>query len=348
MANLGPRPTSIIVEGNRAYDLIATELEPGLRFAIDVQPSQRPENFEWQQAIAVGIVGLVGARLATPGDPKGIAAVRKLLIPAGDTVRVRTIDGNAPTLMGTTKQLETGIGIVAGVVIVACVAVVASAVAWVSSQLSEVASVGLQQHGKTTQAVAAMTEASEMLEKHQEEEKRQGRDLAYDEEQLKLLQTLREAIKQSSGWTAPDLKSVPDFKSAGDKIATGVAGGQFFFGYCSALVPCSTRNSNGRRFSWLVGSNVEPPHAPGSEAADVPHFSDSRGAPASSRFRPRLASPLRSADRCCAKKSMPSARAGGAKPPRCSADRSSWRTESRTSRTRSPAPRATPAASLTS
>jgi hypothetical protein len=245
MANLGPKPTSVILEGNHDYDLLAAELKPGSRYAVDVRPSSRVDNFAWQEALATGLCAIVGAKLATPADPKGIQALRRLLIPDGQTVRLRTEDGAPPQVMGPApKVIDAGLGIVAGVVIVACVSAVAAAVAWVSSQIAEVTSVGLQQHGKTEQAVSAMTQAAEIIEDHQALEAKEGRDIPYDAEQLRLLETLRESIKTSTGWTAPDLKSVPDLKSATDKLATGAGFGQFFFGRCSGGRRSSTRRND--------------------------------------------------------------------------------------------------------
>lgn len=248
MANLGPRPTSLIREGDHRYDILQSELGPGARFSVDVRPSSRPDNLDWQTLIASGLCGVVGSIHATPQDPKGIAFLRSQMPKPGQVVRILTVDGEAPVIMPAIADpdmlAETGaITIIGGIVIVACVAAVAAAVAWVSSQIAEVTSVGLQQHGKTTQAVAAMTKASELIEAHQAEEQKQGKDLAYDVEQQLMLQTLRETIKGTTGWTAPDLKSVPDIKGASQSVGTGLAFGQFFFGRCSAGQRFSTQKT---------------------------------------------------------------------------------------------------------
>jgi hypothetical protein len=350
MANLGPRPTVIILEGNHDYDAIGAELGPGTRYAIDVRPSSRPDNFAWQEALATGLCGIVAAQLATPADPKGIGALRRMLIPDGQTVRIRTEDGAPPVVLGNAKPSDAGLGIVAGIVIVACVSAVAAAAAWVSSQIAEVTSVGLQQHGKTQQATAAMTKAAEIVEEHQAQEQKEGRELQYDAEQLRLLETLRETIKGTTGWTAPDLKSVPDIKGASDKIGTGLGFGQFFFGRCSALQRSRTQNSNGRKGdrSWPHLHIGEPQPAPGSKnhALGV-RFSASADVRGSSLYRSSPAARRNSWDRWPARKSARLGRAGGVSLSRSAPRRFSPSAASPTWRTRSPGRPATRALSPT-
>lgn len=262
MANLGPRPVGLVLEGDHRYDVISSELGPGGRYEIDVRPSERADNLEMQVAIATGLAGIVASMNATVADPKGIAFLRSRLIPDGQLVRIKTDDGGPAVILpqvGGAGLAQTGqIGVVEGVVIVAVVGIIAATVGWISSQIAEVTSVGLQQHGKTTQAVAAMTDATEMLEKHQADEQAAGHDMSYDAEQIELLKTLRETIKGTTGWTAPDLKSVPDVKGAVDKIGTGISIGQFFFGRCSATRRSSTRR-NDRNLSCNVSNQEERP-----------------------------------------------------------------------------------------
>jgi hypothetical protein len=270
MANLGPRPVTILQEGDHRYDVIASELGPGARYEVDVKPSQRADNLEWQTAIATGLCGVVASMNATERDPKGILFLRSLMPKPGQTVRISTVDGGPahlmPTVGGEGLSDAGQIGVVEGIVIVAVVAAVGATIGWITSQVAEVVSVGLQQHGKTSQAVAAMTEASEMIEKHQAKETAEGRDLNYDAEQIQLLQTLRETIKGTTGWTAPDLKSVPDIKGATGSIGVGLGMGQFFFGHSPDGRCSSSRKHASRKdvSSWRQWHNGEPRPAHGS------------------------------------------------------------------------------------
>lgn len=230
IANLGPSPI-------RATS--PSEASPLAAYVLEPKPSSRDVAFDWQQALAYGVGALAWAGQGkTGGNPLEL----ELAAPMG----LATVDGGPPLkldlgstnlpgigIVGTAGLSDTGIlpaiPIVTGIVIVVVVGILAGATGWVASQISEVSSVGLQQKGKTTAAVQAMTSASEIVEAHQDREAKEQREIAYSQEELKLLQTLRETIATASGWQAPALRSVPDVRSATQNIGTGLSFGSAIF-----------------------------------------------------------------------------------------------------------------------
>jgi hypothetical protein len=234
VANLGPSPTraaSPTVGEN-------VQLSRGA-YVIEPKPSSLPASFDWQNMLVYGMVSLAWAGQGKAGgDPNDI----KLSSPLG----VATIDGLAPVLGAPSAVMIPGIGIVAtagygdtgiipaipivtGLVIVACVALLAGAAGWIASQVSEVSSIGIQQTGKTTAAVQAMTRAADIVDAHQAREEKEARDIPYDPQEIEVLKTLRETIKQTAGWDAPALRSVPDVADASRNIGKGLAFGEVVF-----------------------------------------------------------------------------------------------------------------------
>jgi hypothetical protein len=240
IANLGP---------NRISQ--TTPVEGGGVPAWIVMPQPSTDNaaaFDFQQQMAYAIGALAWAGQGkTGGDPSSFMLTTDVTIATkdGDPPRILSPGAPPPTPSRTftipslgdvpvlTARLDTGIipaiPIVTGIVIVSCVAILAAAGAWITSQGSEVAAVAVQQKGKTTVAVQAITSAAELVEAHQQREQQEGRSIPYDQGELELLKTLQGTIAQTSGWQAPPLRSVPDVRGASTAIGAGLGAGQLLF-----------------------------------------------------------------------------------------------------------------------
>ena len=234
MANLGPTPVTLAPsssEGKTAH-------------LVTVAKSTRPENLDWQNSIATGVIGLIARRQFTSSQ---------ISLPEDQIFRVTTIDGSpatfgfvdqvrAPTsvassssstdallgLLGTLAaagddDTGQGIGILEGIVIVAVVGIVAGASAWINAQDDEVKALELQSKGKQTQAADALTRASELVEKHQQRERDAGKDIPYDAGELSQLQSLRDVVKDTTNWTPPAMTSIPNVKAFSENVGAGLS-----------------------------------------------------------------------------------------------------------------------------
>lgn len=246
IANLGPTRTHPL----SIADLPGGEgasIPVGGAYVVKPSPSSVPVELDWQQQLVYALASLAWVGMGKQGG-------KPTDLELATDVKVLTKDGEPPTSSPAsspaklppvfnvpglgdvpilTAGVDTGIipaiPIVTGLVIVACVAIVAGAVAWITSQVSEVTAVGLQQQGKTTLAVKAITTSAELIDAHQEREAKAGASLAWDPQELELLRTLRETIKQTAGWEAPPLRSVPDVRGASSSIGAGLGLGQVIF-----------------------------------------------------------------------------------------------------------------------
>lgn len=239
IANLGPSPIRSIppIVGEDPRTTTTPMLYKGA-YVLEPKPSSRAVLLDFQQQLVYGLAALAwSGQGKTGGDPNALELAGPLGVMTIDGSRVQV--GSVPPLtlpgvgFGTTGLSDTGIipaiPIVTGLVIVACVAILAGAVGWIASQASEVTSVGVQQTGKTTAAVQAMTKASDIVEAHQARETDEKREIPYDPEELALLKTLRETIAQTAGWSPPALRSVPDVRGATGNIGKGLAIGEIIF-----------------------------------------------------------------------------------------------------------------------
>lgn len=214
IANLGPTPVELLpAEGARAM--------PGAgnvnAFRIEPRPSDRQDNRAWQETLVTGLLGIIA---------NGRFTLAQLQIPEGQTFNVQTTDGEPPTSgygspsLGTAGVLDTqAFPLLAGAVIVVCVAALGAAVAWIASQSNEVEALKITQENKTTQAINAMTSAAEVVERHQTQEREKGASIPYSQAELDLLSTLRGTIASTTGWTPPPLASVPDVRQVTQSAA---------------------------------------------------------------------------------------------------------------------------------
>jgi hypothetical protein len=235
VANLGDTPLEKIPgEGPASY-------------RVTVTPSSRLDARDWQNALVTGLLGVIAQQRFGP---------QQLALPAGQTYQIATVDGDPPVfkfagldqpsspssapsgvdpsllMQGlsilSTAGLDTGqIGIWEGFVVIACVGLLAGAVAWIESQQNEVEAIGIAQAGKTTQAMGAMTDAAELIERHQKLEAEKGASIPYSAAEMDLLQTLRATISTTTGWQPPPMASVPNVRQFSEDVGTGAGFGTF-------------------------------------------------------------------------------------------------------------------------
>jgi hypothetical protein len=192
MATLGPRPPTLET---------AEAIPAQQRWRVEPKPSADPARRDWQNMLSAGLVTLVAPNIA---DLRRIADDQVLAI--------STVDGEAAQTGNT-----AAIGVVAGVVIVGCVAALAAATWGIAGQANEVIDRWLARDSKRRELAGAMTASAELIAAHRQLEESSGHEIPYDAQELEQLKTLRGTIKDLATWEPPALKSVPD---AG-KISSG-------------------------------------------------------------------------------------------------------------------------------
>lgn len=211
IANLGPTPVELLpAEGGGAIGGSANA------YRIEPRPSARLDAKDWQETFVTGLLGIIA------GDRFDRA---QLVIPEGQTFNVFTTDGDPPRYgfgspsLGTAGLDAGALPLLAGAVIVICVAALGATVAWISSQANEVEAIKITQENKTTQAINAMTSAAEVIERHQRQERERGASIPYSDAEMQLLTTLRGTISTTTGWTPPPLVSVPNVRRITESAA---------------------------------------------------------------------------------------------------------------------------------
>jgi hypothetical protein len=179
-----------------------------------VEASTVPIRSDFQAHLAT-CLGAVASR--------GKRTKEQVLVPSGRTARIVTTDGEAPRIVSPAESAEAGaIGIVAGVVIVACTGILAGALGWITSQAAEVLAIDATAQSKTTAAIGAMTTAANVVELHLAREEAQGQSIPWTAEEQELLATLRQSIRDTAGWDPPPMRSVPNVAGASTSIGAGI------------------------------------------------------------------------------------------------------------------------------
>ncbi len=236
IAGLGPKPLNIVPEGSTLP--LGMQIDSGAKFAAEILRSNDPKRFEIQNTMSYALAALAA-------HAQGDVGPEKILLPDATITRIRTHDGDPPIPITTKAVAEnTGqIGIVEGVVIVACVGLVAGAVGWIASQVNEVHALGLQADSKAKVAVEAMSKAAEIVEAHTQAEAQAGKTIEFSAPELDILSTLKSTITTTANWTPPQLQSVPNVASATQKIGSGMGWGTIaLFAAGAALLLWKGRN----------------------------------------------------------------------------------------------------------
>jgi hypothetical protein len=217
---LGPTPMAEVVDGDPALAAIAPALQLGRRFLVELRPSARADEYDFQNAIVVAIAALASDRgMKKPAD---------VTIPAGVAQIIVTRDADPPTVISGTKAgqpANAGVlpGVIGAVVVVSCVGLIAGAVGWITSQYFEATAIGLTADAKAKQAATAIQAAVDVVEKHQAAQVSQGKTNAYDAGELAVLESLRSSIKELSGWEPPALKSAPNLSAATSAVGASLS-----------------------------------------------------------------------------------------------------------------------------
>lgn len=215
IANLGPTPVTQLLELQAVPGLPPDLAGPGARYLVEPKQSANAANLEIQTLLAVAFAALVGRRYATQ------ARFTSEWTPAS-AMNVRTVDGGSAELVAAVVPTTSFLPIL-GWIVVSVLGAAAAGVAYlVASQVNETRALEITQQGKTTQAIAAMTTASTMVELHQQRERERGASLPYDAQEQALLGTLRKTITDVAGWQPPDMKTLPNVKAASERIGTGL------------------------------------------------------------------------------------------------------------------------------
>ncbi len=204
VADLGPSPVRES-SGEGAVGMART-------FVIEPTLSPDPARSDWQRMLTYGIAALVpGFRTTTSG---GKVSWTGPSIPDGKVVHIVTHDGDPPQVVDTAQ-----IGVVEGFVVVGVALALGAAVAWIASQVAEVTATALATDANKQKLVASMTTSAELVEAHRAAELQAGHDLPYDDQEIALLQSLRESIKAAASWEPPPLRSVPNVRGVTDAAA---------------------------------------------------------------------------------------------------------------------------------
>jgi hypothetical protein len=200
---------------------VAASLGPGAPVAdadtdailVRMVASDRTDSLEFQRALVAGLMALI------LGPPNPVAA--KDLVSSGYW-QMET-QGGAPAVITKRRPVETeGLGVLIGIaIIIIVVGAVAGALLYDAHQ-AEVAVRKIEGDSKQQQLKTLLAKATEMVDKHHERERKEGRTIPWDAGELKMLDMLQTGIHDVTGWTPSPLSTTPNLKKFSEDAGEGV------------------------------------------------------------------------------------------------------------------------------
>lgn len=182
---------------------------PGPKSYAQIEMAPTAVEVDFQNMLASAVIALATGKAMKPEElPQP---------PANGQALVMDTTDDAPAQSGYAAFLPA---LLAGVAIVATAGALAAALIYMISLTAESLSQKVTADEKKETLLSTMAAAVTVIEVHKAAEATAGHPLPYDEEETKILSTLRAAIGDAVNWEPPPLRGVPDLHA----MTTSAAG----------------------------------------------------------------------------------------------------------------------------